>query len=137
VCRVGGHLAGNGCENAIRFQCTARTVASLHSRLETLSDPAWLANANKWQSLVRPDRNGPTMIEDSGHRRYSRSICMMLNIFDPRVPCLQEGVRTGWLLWLPHRLQRWTRYHDGRISLLPQPRGRAIPCCTVGDRDWR
>ena len=42
---------------------------------------------NKCQSLIRPDSDGPTMLEGPGHRRFSRAVCMLLNIFDPRVPC--------------------------------------------------
>ena len=40
----------------------------------------------KWHSLIRPDSDGPTMLEGPGHRRYSRAVCILLNIFDPRVP---------------------------------------------------
>jgi hypothetical protein len=41
----------------------------------------------KWQSLVRPGSDRPTMVEGSAHRRYSSAVCMLLNNFDPRVPC--------------------------------------------------
>jgi hypothetical protein len=41
----------------------------------------------KWRSLIRPDSDGPTMLEETGHRHYSRASCLLLNIFDPRVPC--------------------------------------------------
>jgi len=27
------------------------------------------------------------MLEDTGHRHYSRAVCMLFNIFDPPVPC--------------------------------------------------
>ena len=39
---------------------------------------------NKWRSLVT-GKDRPQML--GGPRRYSRATCLLLNIFDPRVPC--------------------------------------------------